>query len=1089
MGWRSAAGRAGGGRLMARAAKPLVMLLASAIGSVALVSMSSAPAAEALSGSDFNPAYIISDELFYDGSAMTAAQIQAFLDDSIGACQTDRCLNVATVPVANRAVEWSSGTGNLICSAITGGNLRVSELIYRAQVACGISAKVILVTLQKEQGLVTSDAPDDWQLRAAMGMGCPDTAPCDDAFAGLASQIVSGTRQLKVYKAANFARQPGTYFIQYFTNEACGGTYVDIRNYATAALYNYTPYQPNAAALANLGTTGDGCSSYGNRNFWAYYTQWFGPTTEVVCSTNPSRDITRFWNSQGGAAGPLGAPVSPGVVAGPAGTTIGSYANGLVYCTPRLGAMSVLGDLRTKYESLGGPAGSFGSPVSVQAPFSAAGLTGVIQDFQKGTIVASAATGIHGVLHGLIRDAWGARGGSGGSLGWPIGDQESVSGGYRQQFQNGLIMVPLRRAAIVVEGAVARYWATGSNSTVLGSPTSAEIALTAGGVSGSVQYFDLGMVLSSNATGTFAVFNGAIRNAWGAQDGTGGPYGWPIGDQQSSADGYRQAFQGGSIFGSGSGAGGALSGDIGTYWNAGSNASRLGFPTGAASRWTAGGTSGTLQYFERGMVLSSASTGTWSVLNGAMRDAWGARGGSGGTLGWPTGDQETVGGDVRQQFQRGSLTVGSGLGGDIAAYVASGSNASLLGPATGAVSTWTAGGVSGRLQYFQRGMVLSSTTTGTFAVLNGPIRDAWGARDGSGGPLGWPIGDQQTVGGDVRQQFQRGVLSVGSGLSGDIAAYVASGSNANLLGPASGAASEWSAGGVSGLLQYFQRGMVLSSVTTGTFAVLSGPVRDAWGAQGGSGGQLGWPIGDQSAVSGGLRQQFEHGVIFVPSGGSAVVLNGDIATYWNAASNAISLGSPTSSASDWSAGSVSGLLQYFQRGMVLSSVTTGTHAVLSGPVRDAWGAQGGSGGSLGWPTGDQESSAGGVRQQFERGVLSVSGEGVVFSLTGTYYEYWSTGSNSALLGPAIDSPVPWSAGGVTGSYQVFEKAMVMSSSATGTFAVLNGPIRTVWGREGGSGGTLGWPTADQQTVAAGIRQTFQHGAVVVPTTGEPYIEP
>ena len=41
-----------------------------------------------------------------------------------------------------------------------------------------------------------------------------------------------------------------------------------IENRATAALYYYTPFTPNAAALANLGGTGDACLSYGNRNFW-----------------------------------------------------------------------------------------------------------------------------------------------------------------------------------------------------------------------------------------------------------------------------------------------------------------------------------------------------------------------------------------------------------------------------------------------------------------------------------------------------------------------------------------------------------------------------------------------------------------------------------------------------------------------------------------------------------------------------------------------------------------------------------------------------------------------------------------------------
>ena len=242
---------------------------------------------------------IISDGLFYDGNAMSAAEIQSFLDGKIGSCQTDRCLNVAVVPAASRSTEYSSVTGQLICSAMSGGNLRVSELIYRAQVACGISAKVILVTLQKEQGLVTSRAPGGWALRAAMGMGCPDTAACDDAFAGLGSQIWSGTRQMKIYKAARFARQPGVQYVQYHPNAACGGTTVNVRNYATAALYNYTPYQPNAAALATLTGTGNGCSSYGNRNFWVYYSNWFGSVTGahgLVSTVNVDHLITRDMN-------------------------------------------------------------------------------------------------------------------------------------------------------------------------------------------------------------------------------------------------------------------------------------------------------------------------------------------------------------------------------------------------------------------------------------------------------------------------------------------------------------------------------------------------------------------------------------------------------------------------------------------------------------------------------------------------------------------------------------------------------------------------------------------------------------------------
>ncbi|HWT40312.1 MAG TPA: RICIN domain-containing protein, partial [Dongiaceae bacterium] len=56
----------------------------------------------------------------------------------------------------------------------------------------------------------------------------------------------------------------------------CGGSNVSIQNLATAALYDYTPYQPNAAVLAApMGTTVT-CGAYGNINFYRYFTSWFG---------------------------------------------------------------------------------------------------------------------------------------------------------------------------------------------------------------------------------------------------------------------------------------------------------------------------------------------------------------------------------------------------------------------------------------------------------------------------------------------------------------------------------------------------------------------------------------------------------------------------------------------------------------------------------------------------------------------------------------------------------------------------------------------------------------------------------------------
>ncbi len=233
------------------------------------------PASVSLSGSEFQPGAIISDDAFYDSNAMSESEIQAFLDAKIGTCANSNCLNVARTTTFDRPADRT------ICGAYTGApNELTSTIIYKVQRACGISAKVILATLQKEQSLVTAKSPSESKLARAMGYGCPDSAggECDAKFYGLYNQIYKAAWQFKRYSTPDaFGRhQPGTLAVLYHPNTACGSQTVTITNNATAALYNYTPYTPNAAALANLRGTGDSCSSYGNRNFWVFYNDWFG---------------------------------------------------------------------------------------------------------------------------------------------------------------------------------------------------------------------------------------------------------------------------------------------------------------------------------------------------------------------------------------------------------------------------------------------------------------------------------------------------------------------------------------------------------------------------------------------------------------------------------------------------------------------------------------------------------------------------------------------------------------------------------------------------------------------------------------------
>ncbi len=258
--------------------------------------------AHAADASRFNPGYIISDAEFYNGAAMTEAQIQAFLNArQIGPCTGEGCLRDYRQNTTNKPQYFSSTSGRVECTAYTGApNESAARIIFRVQQACGISAKVILVTLQKERSLVTKThtTAGDWNV--SMGYACPDTAPCATEFYGFFNQVWAAARQFKVYRAApmSFNFRAGiTRNIQWNPNPACGSAPVYIANAATAGLYNYTPYQPNAAAMANLYGLGDSCSAYGNRNFWAFYTDWFG---DPIGQVDPIGNLESVTSPAGG---------------------------------------------------------------------------------------------------------------------------------------------------------------------------------------------------------------------------------------------------------------------------------------------------------------------------------------------------------------------------------------------------------------------------------------------------------------------------------------------------------------------------------------------------------------------------------------------------------------------------------------------------------------------------------------------------------------------------------------------------------------------------------------------------------------------
>lgn len=236
------------------------------------------PRTPALSFEGFDPGNLISDEEFFDADAMDEAAIEEFIETWNRGCRT----GVEETPCLSEYVEDSrSYPADNYCPGGFEGRYgdTPAAIIARVAQSCGVNPQVILTTLQKEQGLITTSGMElnPTRYAIAMGFACPDETMCDSHYFGLANQIYHGVRQLKVYTvhSRDFGTKAGQVnAIRYSPEVACGSSEVFVENQATANLYNYTPYQPNEEALA--GKQGP-CVAVGNLNFYGYFNAWFGP--------------------------------------------------------------------------------------------------------------------------------------------------------------------------------------------------------------------------------------------------------------------------------------------------------------------------------------------------------------------------------------------------------------------------------------------------------------------------------------------------------------------------------------------------------------------------------------------------------------------------------------------------------------------------------------------------------------------------------------------------------------------------------------------------------------------------------------------
>jgi hypothetical protein len=244
---------------------------------------------------EFNPSKLIEDKVFSDTKTFGGAEgVQKFLQakNSVLANTNPEFLVKLKEP---QATDLKNQLGDPNPSL---GRLRTAaELIWDAGVQAGINPQVILVTLNKEQGLITSAQNYDKNklqkaLDRAMGFSCPDSTGCGNLFPGFYFQLfgnidssnnrylgaarslaksfnTSSGRGPAVDSLGNVGFGPGSHTSKvgetivvpneksspYTTLE---NQQVVLQNRATAALYRYTPYVYN-----------------GNYNFWKYFQAWF----------------------------------------------------------------------------------------------------------------------------------------------------------------------------------------------------------------------------------------------------------------------------------------------------------------------------------------------------------------------------------------------------------------------------------------------------------------------------------------------------------------------------------------------------------------------------------------------------------------------------------------------------------------------------------------------------------------------------------------------------------------------------------------------------------------------------------------------
>jgi len=162
-----------------------------------------------------------------------------------------------------------------------------------------------------------------------------------------------------------------------------------------------------------------------------------GQLEGLAVPDDPVSAINAARRAAGGPLGPLGKAEGPPEPIGANGL-VQKFAGGKIFYTPETGARVLTGQLLQKYESVGGPAGDLGFPISGETDGGFATESRMARfAAEDGPVIFW--TPDHGavIVRGAMAAAWDRLGGAAGPLGAPTADQSENGDVITQTFTGG----------------------------------------------------------------------------------------------------------------------------------------------------------------------------------------------------------------------------------------------------------------------------------------------------------------------------------------------------------------------------------------------------------------------------------------------------------------------------------------------------------------------------------------------------------------------------------------------------------------------------------------------------------------------------